>query len=195
MYAIHPQASDSSWSGDDFVARIAAGDRGAESEFVHKYAHGVRVLVRRHCRPGDPIVDDLAQDVLARVLMRLRAGAIRDIAALPAYIQTTIAHATSAEYRARRRMEPVEAIEQLPAEGSPPAKLSAERLRETLHDLLAELPVERDRELLQRFYLDEDTKEEVCRDLGIDPAHFHRVVFRARERFRALLMQSGICEA
>jgi RNA polymerase sigma-70 factor (ECF subfamily) len=33
---------------------------------------------------------------------------------------------------------------------------------------------------------DED-KEQVCRELGIDEAHFRRVVFRARERFRALL--------
>src|SRR5258708_343876 len=155
MYAIHPQASDSSQSGDDFVARIAAGDRGAESEFVHKYAYGVRVLVRRHCRPGDPIVDDLAQEVLSRVLARLRAGAIRDIAALPAYIQTTIAHAASAEYRARRASEPIEAIEHLAGEGSPPEQLDADQLRQTLQILLAGLPVERDRQLLQRFYLDE----------------------------------------
>ncbi len=195
MYAIHPQASDSSRSGDDLVARIAAGDRGAENEFVQKYAHGVRVLVRRRCRPGDPIVDDLAQEVLARVLARLRAGAIRDIVALPAYIQTTIAHAASAEYRSRRACEPIEAIEHLADTGSPPQQLGADQLHQTLHTLLAELPVERDRELLRRFYLDEQAKEDVCRQLGIDPAHFHRVVFRARERFRALLVQSGICEA
>lgn len=195
MYAIHPQASDSSRSADDLVARIAAGDRSAESEFVHKYAHGVRVLVRRHCRPGDSVVEDLAQEVLSRVLTRLRAGAIRDTAALPAYIQTTIAHAASAEYRARRASEPIEAIEHLAGEGSPAEQLGADQLRQTLQTLLAELPVERDRELLRRFYLDEQAKEDVCRQLGIDPAHFHRVVFRARERFRALLLQSGICEA
>ncbi len=195
MHANDAQAVSASHSEDDFVTRIAAGDRAAENDFVRRYARGVSVLVRRHCRPGDPVVDDLTQDVLTRVLARLRAGAIRDLAALPAYIQTTIAHATSAEYRARRASEPIEAIEQLAGEGSPPEQLGAERLRATLHNLLAQLPVERDRELLRRFYLDEHSKEDVCRHLGIEPAHFHRVVFRARERFRTLLEQSGISEA
>jgi RNA polymerase sigma-70 factor (ECF subfamily) len=48
----------------DLVARIAAGDRSAEASFVRRFGRGVRALVRRHCRPGDPIVEDLVQDVL-----------------------------------------------------------------------------------------------------------------------------------
>ena len=97
----------------DLVERIAAGDRRAEHDFVRQYERGVRALVRRHCRPNDPIVDDLAQDVLARVLERLRAGAIRDAAALPAYVQATIVHTTSAEYRARRATEGTTAIDDM----------------------------------------------------------------------------------
>jgi DNA-directed RNA polymerase specialized sigma24 family protein len=60
------------------MVRIAGGDRAAEAEFVRLFERGVRVLVRRRCRPGDPIVDDLVQDVLSGVLERLRAGAIHD---------------------------------------------------------------------------------------------------------------------
>jgi len=177
------------------VARIAAGDKNAEREFVLRYQQGIRVLVRRHCRPGDGAVEDLAQDVLLRVLERLRAGAIRDTAALPAYIQATIVHAASAEYRSRRSTAPVESIEHIAAAGGPTDQFSVAQLRQTLHALLTELPVARDRELLRLFYLDEEDKEEVCKKLGIDEAHFHRVVFRARERFRALLDRAGIKEA
>src|SRR5690348_14791735 len=171
----------------DFVTRIAGGDREAETEFVRRYQRGVRVLVRRHCRPNDPIVDDLAQDVLARVLERLRAGAIRDAAALPAYVQATIVHTTSAEYRARRATEGTTAIDDMPAPDNPVERVGAEQLAAILRKVLAQLPVARDREILVRFYLDEQDKDEVCRSLGIDAAHFHRVVFRARERFRDLL--------
>jgi RNA polymerase sigma-70 factor (ECF subfamily) len=195
MYAVHPQASDSGQSGEDFVARIAAGDRRAEEQFVRTYANGVRVLVRRHCRPGDAIVDDLVQEVLSRVLERLRAGAIRNVTALPAYIQTTIVHAASAEYRARRLVEPIEVIESLAGESTPPEELHTERLRQTLQSLLAELPQPRDRELLRRFYLQDESKEEVCLALGIDDAHFRRVMFRARARFRVLLEQAGLGDA
>jgi RNA polymerase sigma-70 factor (ECF subfamily) len=178
----------------DLVARIAAGDRRAEQEFVRSYERGVRALVRRHCRPNDPIVDDLAQDVLARVLERLRAGAIRDPAALPAYVQATIVYATSAEYRSRRATEPAALIDDLPSDDNPSERASSNQLAGLLRSLLAQLPVARDREILVRFYLEEQDKDEVCRGLGIDASHFHRVVFRARERFRALLDGAGIGE-
>ncbi|HEY6942197.1 RNA polymerase sigma factor [Dokdonella sp.] len=176
----------------DLVARIAAGDRRAEHDFVRQYERGVRALVRRHCRPNDPIADDLAQDVLARVLERLRAGAIRDAAALPAYVQATIVHTTSAEYRARRATDGPAALDDMPATDDPVERLGSDQLAALLRQLLAQLPVARDREILVRFYLDEQDKDEVCRSLAIDAAHFHRVVFRARERFRDLLHRAGL---
>jgi RNA polymerase sigma-70 factor (ECF subfamily) len=179
----------------DFVARIANGDRGAEAEFVRAYSRGVRALVRRHCRPGDPIVDDLAQEVLARVLERLRIGAVRDAAALPAYVQATIVYTTSAEYRGRHSAESSSAIDELAGSDNPLNDLASGQLAALLRQLLAQLPVARDREILSRFYLDEQDKAEVCRQLGIEASHFHRVVFRARERFRQLLDQAGIEEA
>ena len=64
-----------------------------------------------------------------------------------------------------------------------------------LRALLAQLPRARDREILARFYLDGQNKDDVCRHLGIDAAHFRRVVFRARARFRELLDSAGIGEA
>jgi RNA polymerase sigma-70 factor (ECF subfamily) len=176
----------------DVVARIAAGDRAAEADFVRKYERGVRILVRRHCRPNDPVADDLAQDVLTSVLERLRAGAIRDAAALPAYLQAAIAHTTGAEYRSRRRTEPASVLDTYASEESPSDHLSSHQLRQLLKTLLEQLPVARDREILARFYLDELDKDDVCRQLGIDMSHFHRVVFRARERFRQLLQQAGV---
>lgn len=182
-------------SSADFLGRIVAGDRAAETEFVHRYAQGVRVLVRRHCRPGDPVVADLTQEVLARVLERLRAGAIRDASALPAYVQTTVVHITSAEYRGRKRVESTETAEAVASSDDPLRRASSDQLTSLLRALVEQLPVARDRELLVRFYLDEESKEDVCRTLGIDDSHFHRVVFRARARLRALLDEAGIREA
>jgi len=176
----------------DIVARIAGGDRTAESEFVRRFERGVRALVRRHCRPGDSIVDDLVQDVLTGVIERLRAGAIHDSGALAGYVQAAAVYATTAEYRRRRPTQSDATIENLADGDTPTARLEATQLSTMLRTLLAEMPVARDREILARFYLDEQDKDDVCRALEIDPAHFHRVVFRARERFRTLLEQAGI---
>jgi RNA polymerase sigma-70 factor (ECF subfamily) len=194
MSAGYEPTSAAASAEPDLVARIAGGDHSAEAEFVLRFERGVRVLVRRHCRPGDPVVDDLVQDVLAGVIERLRAGAIRDATALPGYVQAAAVYATNAEYRQRRPTLNVAAIEQLPDAENPSTQLAATQLAEMLRALLAEMPVERDREILTRFYLQEEDRDQVCRSLGIDPGHFHRVTFRARERFRTLLEQAGFGE-
>jgi len=188
----HQPQPASSDADRDLVSRIASGDRGAETDFVRLFERGVRVLVRRHCRPHDPVVDDLVLDVLSGVLERLRAGAIHDPAALPGYIQSAVVYSTSAEYRRRRPTQSDAAIESMAGGESPSSRFDAAQLAGLLRALLAEMPVERDREILRRFYLEEEDKVSVCRILNIDPGHFHRVMFRARERFRMLLEQAGI---
>jgi RNA polymerase sigma-70 factor (ECF subfamily) len=55
--------------------------------------------------------------------------------------------------------------------------------------VLAELPSERDRQVLFRFYLAEEDKDQICKDLGLSSLHFNRVVFRARERYRDLYLK------
>jgi len=192
MSASEEQAASKLLSDADVVARIATGDLSAETVFVRKYERGVRVLVRRHCRANDPMADDLAQDVLMKVLERLRAGAIRDSAALPAYIQSTVVYTTSAEYRARRPTESAAVLETIASEENPADRLSSVQLSRMLKNLLAQLPVGRDREILVRFYLDEEDKDDVCERLGIDTSHFHKVIFRARARLRELLQEAGI---
>ena len=179
---------------DDLACRIAGGDKAAERDFARRYACGVRTLVRRHLPPGDPLVDDIAQDVLANVLMRLRSGAVRDADALPAYIRSAVIRATGAEYRKRRPETSAHALEMLAAEDSPPTRFATGQLHSLLHAVLAELPVDRDREVLKQFYLQELNRDVVCARLGIETDHFHRVVFRARERLRSLLEKAGITE-
>ena len=195
MSAGHEAMAAMAGADADLVARIARGDRSAEADFVCRFGRGVRALVRRHCRPGDPIVDDLVQDVLTGVIEQLRAGAVHDAAALTGYVQAAAVYATTAEYRRRRPTQNVSSLDNLADGESPPARLHASQLAALLRTLLAEMTVARDREVLTRFYLDEQDKDAVCHALAIDPSHFHRVVFRARERFRVLLDQAGLGDA
>ena len=57
--------------------------------------------------------------------------------------------------------------------------------------LIEELPTPRDREILMGVYVREEDKDEICARLGIDSTHFNRVLFRAKQRFRELLVQKG----
>ncbi len=180
---------------DPLVLAIAAGSTEAERSFVERYGRGVRTLVVRACRPGDPIVDDIVQDVLLTVLARLRAGALNDPNALPAYLQATIAHATRAEYRKRGQRGDnvdVELLENLPgSEAGPAERLHQRHLRQAMAHLVEALPVARDRAVLRGFYLEDRDRDELCAELGIDELHFRRVLHRARERLRALIEGAG----
>jgi RNA polymerase sigma-70 factor (ECF subfamily) len=40
-------------------------------------------------------------------------------------------------------------------------------------------------------YVRDEDKDEICASLGIDSTHFNRVLFRAKQRFRELLVQRG----
>ena len=179
----------------ELVERIGQGDRQAEDLFVQRFRSGIRQVVRRQCRPCDPQVEDLAQDAILIVLQHLRARKLENPDALHAFIRSTVVFVCTAEYRKRGRRGdtlPIEAAATATDGDDPAAKLHSAQLAARIGELLRHLPMLRDRELLQRFYLEGHSKDDVCRILGIDPSHFHRVAHRARERMRQILESSGI---
>ena len=58
--------------------------------------------------------------------------------------------------------------------------------------LLLSMASQRDRTLLVRFYLNEDDKASICRDLQLTPTQFARVLHRAHGRLRQLLESRGL---
>lgn len=173
--------------------RIRAGDRHAEAQLLDHYSRGVRAIVRTQCRPGEPHVDDLTQEVLALLLRKMRAGAIQDPAALPHYLRVAIRHACAAHYRQQQRGEGQgDAVEEADAEADPIHDAARTQRLAALRQLLADLPVERDREVLRRFYLLDHSSERICEELQIDNSHFHRVIHRARSRLRQAMERAGV---
>ena len=49
---------------------------------------------------------------------------------------------------------------------------------------------EKDRQLLRRVFLDEEDKDQVCREFQVDRNYLRVLLHRARLRFRAALSQS-----
>jgi RNA polymerase sigma-70 factor (ECF subfamily) len=59
-------------------------------------------------------------------------------------------------------------------------------------ELIRNMGSARDRAILVRFYLDEQDRESICRELHITPDQFAKVLHRARTRLRALLESDGL---
>src|SRR5262245_50116468 len=134
-------------------------------------------------------VEDLCQDVLATALEKVRARAIRDPERLSGFVAGLARMVVMDYVRKERSRSAIEAgMPSAPTVHAPEAvnRLLQQEQAAMVRTVLDELESERDREMLFRFYLAEDDKERICRDLGLTAVHFNRVLFRARERFREL---------
>ncbi len=56
-----------------------------------------------------------------------------------------------------------------------------------VQQLIDEMKVERDRDILLSYYAKEEEKSSICNRLELTPAHFDRVLFRARRRLKQLI--------
>ncbi len=175
------------------VERIRSGDRRAEEDLVERFSHGLSLMLRRLAR--DPsLAEDVHQETFRVVLKKARAGEIREGEKLAGFLRGTARNLLLAEWRKGARLERDGDAEALGEAGRDPAADVAPQLRQVLrHEeaslvrkLLGELRFERDRQILVRFYLSEDTKHEICADLGVEVARFKGVLHRARERLREL---------
>jgi len=188
--AAPPPDEEEAQVATDLVRRIASGEPAAEAELVERYSRGLLYLLRRL---APELAEDLHQETFRIVLERLRRRELDDPAGLAGFLRGTARNLVIAERRknARRRTEADE--EELAQAVHPaPGQLSAVLLdeeAETVRQLIRELPTERDRQLLLRFYVTEEDKESLCADLGLDSLHFNRVLFRARQRFKELLLE------
>jgi len=181
----------------DLVLRIQSGDRRAEGELVERYGEGLLFLLRRWTRSRDE-ADDLYQEAFRRGIEKIRAGEVRDPGSLPAFLRGLARNLTTDHYRReiRRggRESPIESSLE-PADAAP-GQLGALLRREKagiVRRLLSELTQERDRQVLLRFYLQEEDKERICDDLGLSSSEFNVVLFRARRRYQ-LLFEKAVAE-
>ncbi len=171
----------------------ADGQTGAlaESDVVARLP-GVRALILRMTHDTH-LTNDLTQDVMIAVVMAIREGRIRQPEALAAYMHQSARHIV---YAANRKLQPV-TLGELPEEEmlwqdrqkTPLEQCEEDELRRLARSVLAELPVQRDRDLLVGYYIDGAGKAELMQRLELSADQFDKVLFRARTRMRDRLRE------
>ena len=179
------------------VERIEHGDRDAETELVQRYSRGVRLILLK--RTGDPqVASDLGQDTFIIAIRKLRAGDLRDKSKVAAFINQVAVNLSIEYFRKERRF--VRSPDGIIGLNSPHTDRTGERVdyesaRSQLQGALRHLAIERDREILRRFYLSDDDQAVICQDRGLSAAHFDRVLYRAKQRMRVLIERHGELKA
>jgi RNA polymerase sigma-70 factor (ECF subfamily) len=168
----------------------------AHESLAERYP-GLMSLLQR--RVGDrQLALDLLQDAVVTTLTKLDGGADVSSEVVAGYVFRTAMNHLRNHRRHERLLAPVDPVDVDAAlsgtaidEPTAIDEIQAESNRELVRRVLRELPNERDREVLVRFYLDEHEKDAICADLGITSVHFNAVVSRARERLRRGLEKIG----
>jgi RNA polymerase sigma factor (sigma-70 family) len=176
------------------VAAALTGDRQAESRMLVVLRPGVLAVLRFGAFHRWVDAEDLTQETLHIVVERVRARTIEDPRKVFSFAASTARNlALNAARKALRQQTVVdsdlvdELAQNLEMEQSELSDADDRHLAEAVMAMLEELPTERDRQMLTRFYLDGVDKQQLCRELGLSPKHFDRVLMRARSRLRTII--------
>lgn len=157
---------------------------------VSLYWRRLFFILRSRCQDPE-LAADLTQDTFLTVIRAARNGSIDNPKALGAYIKSTGISLLITHYRKeqRRKTEADENIDQVFADvrSDLHQQLSTEQLVAIVRQLMAEMTSERDKQLLIQYFVQGCDKTQICEQFDLPPAHFDRVLFRARQRLKQML--------
>lgn len=181
--------TDKNYIRSDLVSRIRGGDQQAETELVERYDRAVMSIIRR-ALVDSTLADDLYQETFCIVIEKIREGQVKEAERLPGFVcgvarNRVIKHFQRATRR-ERLIETEEAVSLPHVAHNPLEELLRKEIADIVRQILKEMSNKRDIQVLFRFYLAEDDKEQICADLGLTSLQFNLVLHRARERYREL---------
>jgi RNA polymerase sigma-70 factor (ECF subfamily) len=170
-------------------------DRAAIEALIAKHYTGLRLLIQR--RTGDAeIAADILNQAACTAWEKWQSGQVRRPEEIGGYIFQVAMNLLrnrrrKVVERADRHVDS-EMLGHLPSDADAADRWLEKKIAARVKRVLQELPLRRDREILVRFYLKEEEKDTICRDLGLDAEHFDKVLHRARKRLKELLEASGL---
>ena len=173
------------------VTRIIEGDGGAEAELVDLFEEAVLHIIRRIAK-NSSMVEDFSQDTFLLVIRKIRNGDLQQPESLGSFVVNTARFHTIEQLRRLRQRAVNEDLELADEVKDPaPNRLDELQRSEQFHEirsLIHELRP-RYRELLLRFYINEEPKATICLDLQLTSSQFDGVLHRARNRLKALYLE------
>jgi RNA polymerase sigma-70 factor, ECF subfamily len=170
-----------------YFRRLQERDPPTEAHFVGYFRDLLQIKLRSRLSSRQAI-EDIQQETFARVLSAVRSQAgIREPERLGAYVNSVCNNVLLEFYRASARnpqdqSEPPDRPDKgIDLDGFLVTKQTCERVREVLNQLS-----EKDRRLLRAVFLEEEDKDQVCRDFGVDRDYLRVLLHRAKQNFKAI---------
>jgi len=179
------------------VAALAEGSDLQNQLYVRYRRPLLQVFLQR--RIDRDAAEDLLQRTFERAVTKIRTEGLKDPSKLGGYLYRTACKLATAYWRgelARTYDSDHALIANLQDEAlSIEERLGQEQLAKCVRDLIGHLARERDREVLERYYLREESRTEIRESLRLTELQFNQVLWRARQRFGDILRRHGLAEA
>jgi len=175
-----------SWSG--LVARIQDGDAAAMEELYRMFSRGIRFYLCRQLGPQE--LDDKVHDTFLIVVHAIKRGELRDPERLMGFVRTIVRRQVAAyidEVVQNRREDGGDIMDEVIPDSrrNPEQDIVFQQKIELMKSVLRGLG-DRDRAILTRFYIYEETQEQICHDLDLTGNQFRLLKSRAKARFGVL---------
>ena len=177
----------------EYVELLRQGDPVTEQHFVAYFEQLLRIKLRSRMLTSDK-VEDLRQETFIRVIAAVRKdGGVRQPERFGAFVNSICNNVLLEHYRSSAKNQPIEEVHMdipdkiLDLEGMLVTKQSAQQVRR----ILDAMP-KRDRDLLRAIFLEDKEKDAVCREFGVDREYLRVLVYRAKDKFKALYEKGQI---
>jgi RNA polymerase sigma-70 factor, ECF subfamily len=175
--------SPTEWAA--IVDRIKAGDPDAAAFLYHDLESGARFFLRRHLNNAAD-VDDKLHDLFLIIVEAIRSGELREPSRLMGFVRTILYRQLNLEIsliiRKRETSADVTSLNFLPAmEPTPEDAAASQQKIGIMRQVLGEMR-QKDREILTRFYLEEQSPERIQREMGLSKRQFDLLKTRAKAR-------------
>ncbi len=171
------------------VEQIRAGDPAGEEALYRNLAAGARLFLQRRLGPQD--VDDRVHNVFMIVVRAIRRGELREPERLMGFVRTVLNRqlglAISGLVRTREHSIHLDSARHLTAtEPSPEENALSIQKVALMKQGLKELS-QREFEMLTRFYLREQSPEQIQRQMQLTPTQFNLLKSRAKAKLTDLV--------
>src|SRR4051812_17965711 len=170
------------------VERIRFSQTDGMAELYDLFSKGVRFYLCRQL--GIQELDDKVHDIFVVVVQAIRRGELREPERLMGFVRTIVRRQVAAHIdkavQTRREQADVDATVRIADPRGNPEEAAIFRQRnELIQRVLSELS-ERDREILTRFYLQEQGQTQICEEMDLSETQFRLLKSRAKARFGEL---------
>jgi RNA polymerase sigma-70 factor (ECF subfamily) len=184
--AEEPDESYAVWA--ELVGRIQSGKTDGMEELYSLFSKGIRFYLCRQL--GAQELDDKVHDTFVVVVQAIRRGELREPERLMGFVRTIVrrqvaAHIDKVVHSRREQIDLDSGTRVADPKGNPEDAAIFQQRTDLLSRVLSELP-ERDREILTRFYLNEQDQDQICVEMSLTETQFRLLKSRAKARFGEL---------